>query len=382
MTGLTPTGFNRKRLVEILADLEAAQKAIFGENIDLNPESRFGQINGVLSEAISDAWEDEDKVYLSFIPASSSKNSLSDLVQLNGITRDDGDNSTVTGTITGTPGLSIPAGNKASVVGTEEVFVTLDTIVIPAGGSIDVAMSSEEEGAIEAAAGTLTQIETPIFGWTSITNAADASLGRLDETDPELKIRREESTSAGGNNLADACAAQLKNLDGVTDAIVIDNKKNVVDSNGLDPHTFAPVVIGGQAVDIADVVWANTPQGIDSFGALTEAITDGQGFPQDVKYSRAADVEIHFKLDLTTNANYPGDGDAQVKAAVVAYGQANFKIFQDVITSRFYTPINTIPGVIGVEVFIGLSASPGTTANIPISFDEISRYDISRINII
>lgn len=383
MSGLTSSGFDRKRLVDILADIEAAEKAIFGENIDLNPESRFSQLNGIIAEAISDAWQNQEDVYNAFIPSSASGTSLSNLVQLNGIQRRDGENSTVTATITGTVGLLIPQGSLASVTGTEELFVTLDDLTIPAGGSGDVAMASVEEGPIEAAAGTLTNIETPIFGWTSITNAADASLGQLEETDAELRVRREASVAAGGNNLADTLAAQLNNLDGVTTAIVIENKTDIVDANGLDPHTFAPVILGGAANAIADIIWSNTPQGIDSFGALSEIITDAQGFSQTINYSRPSEVDIYFKVDITTTSEYPGDGDAQIKAAIVAYGEANFGIYDDVILSQFYTPINTIPGIVGIVLTMNTTGPPVTeTANITIDFDEISNYDIANISIV
>jgi len=396
MSGLTAAGFDRKRLVDILADLEAAQKVIFGDSIDLNPESRFGQLNGIIAEAISDAWEDEESVYNAMYPSTAQGSSLSNVVQFNGIERRDGTNSTVTATVTGTVGLTIPAGSQASVTGTEEVFETLDTVVIPAAGFIDVAMSSVNEGPVAAAVGTLANIETPIFGWTAITNAAAATLGQLEETDPKLRVRREASTAAGGNNLADALAAQLKNLDGMTDAVVIENKTNIVDANGLDPHTFAPVVLGGDEDDIAATVWANTPQGIDSFGALSKIITDGQGFPQTVNYSRAADLDIYIKLDLTTNANYPSNGDDLVKAAVIQYTQdgtvngelpdetfVGYKIGMDVILSRFYTPVNIVPGIIGIVITMNTTGAPVVeTANITVPFDEISAYDIANISIV
>jgi len=383
MSGLTAQGFERKRLIDILSGPEAAQKLIFGDNINLDPESRFGQLNGIIAEAISDQWEGQENIYYAMYPSTAQGVQLSNVVQLNGINRDSGDNSTVTATVTGTAGLSIPAGSLASVTGTEEVFETLDTVIIPAAGFIDVAMASVDEGAIEAVAGTLVNIETPIFGWTAITNAADANPGRLEETDPELRIRREASTAAGGNNLADACAAQLNNLDDVTSAIVIDNKTDIVDANGLDPHTFAAVAIGGAAAEIAGVVWSNTPQGIDSFGGLSEVITDGQGFSQTVNYSRAADIDIYFKVDITTNSDYPGDGDAQIKAAIVAYGEANFGIYNDVILSAFYTPINSVPGIIGIILTMNKTGAPVVeTANITIAYNEISRYNIADISII
>lgn len=385
MSGLTANGFDRKRLVDILADIEAAEKAIpeFGENIDLTPESRFSQLNGIIAEAISDAWENQEDVYNAFRAAFSQGISLSDLVQLNGIERDDGNNSTVTATVTGTVGLSIPVGSQASVVGTEAKFETLDTVVIPGAGFIDVAMSSVDEGTIAAVAGTLTQIETPIFGWSAITNTLDAVLGRLEETDAELRVRREDATAAGGNNISDALAAQLNNLNGVTDAIVVNNRTDIVDANGLDPHTFAAVLVGGTEADIIEVIWSNTPQGIDSFGALTAQITDGQGFLQDVNYNRGADIDIYFKLTLVTDSNYPADGDDQVKAAVVAYGEANFGLNDDVILSQFYTPINTIPGITSITINMNDTGAPVVeTVNITILFDEISRYDAADISIV
>jgi len=314
------------------------------------------------------------------------------LVQFNGITRKDGQNSTVTATVTGTVGLSIPAGSLASVVGTEKVFETLDTVVIPGAGFIDVAMASVEKGPIEAAIGTLTQIETPIFGWSSITNAAAASLGQLEETDVELRIRREASTSAGGNNINDALAAQLNNLDGVTDAKVFDIK-----TIGIIPlGYFAAVIIGGAVADIATIIWANTPQGIESLGILSENITDGQGFPQTVYYSRPIEVDIYFELDLTTNSEYPVDGDDQVKAAVVEFAQTGrvndifvdpnffgFGIYDDVILSKFYTPINLIPGITEITIYMNKTGAPVVeTANIPISYIEISTYDTANISIV
>jgi len=58
-----------------------------------------------------------------------------------------------------------------------------------------------------------------------------------------------------------------------------------------------------------------------------------------------------------------------------------FKIGQDVIVNLMYTPINTIPGVIGVEILVGLSPNPTTSNNISISAPEIARFDSSRIEV-
>jgi len=380
MSGLSAAGFERKRLIDIKAEIEASLKLAFGDNIDLEPQSGFGQFVGILSEALSDYWESQENTYNSQYPSTAQENQLSNVVMYNGIERQNATNSTVMATISGVAGTVITVGSKASVVLTGDVFVTLTEVIIPGGGSISVPMQAEETGPIKASSGTLTVIETPIFGWTGITNSLDALVGRKEETDAELRVRRELSTQALGQNLVDSLFGQLLNIDGVEDAIVISNGTNAP-VDGIPAHQFLSSIIGGDNDEIAAVIWDNTPQGILSFGATTVVITDDQGFLQDVKFTRPDDVDIYFKIDITTDDNFPGSGVADIKAAVVAYGIANFKISDDVIRTEFYTPINETPGILTVDLFIGLAPSPTGTANLTIDPDEISRYDVSWVEV-
>ena len=381
MSGLSASGFERKRLIDIKTDIENRLKLIFGDNIDLEPQSGFGQFVGLESEAISDQWESQENVYNSQYPSTAQKVQLSNVVMYNGIERQNATNSTVTATLGGTAGTPIPVGSKGSVNTTGKVFETLSEVIIGAGGSVNVAMQAEDTGAIEAAAGTLTVIETPIFGWTSITNSADALVGRAEDTDAELRERRELSTQALGQNLVDSLFGQLLNVDGVEDAVVISNGTDAP-VGGLPAHQFLSSIIGGDNDEIAQIIWNNTPQGILSYGVTTVAITDDQGFSQDVKFTRPGDVNIYFKIDITVDTNvFPGTGEADIKAAVVAYGLANFKISDDVIRTEFYTPINGVPGILTIDLFIGLAPSPAGTANLTIDPDEISRYATARVEV-
>lgn len=380
MSGLTASGFDRKRLTDIKTDIETALKLAFGDNIDLDPQSGFGQFVGILSEALSDQWESQENTYNSQYPSTAQANQLSNVVMYNGIERQEATNSTISSvTISGTNGTVIPAGSKASVASTGAIFIT-DSEVTISGGTATVDVTSEETGAIESAIDTLTVIETPIFGWTAITNPNAAIAGREEETDAELRIRREQSTQALGQNLVDALFGQLLNLDDVEDAVVISNGTDAP-VGGIPAHQFLTSILGGGNAEIAEAIWQNTPQGILSFGTTTVVHTDTQGFPQDVKFTRPDDVDIYFKIDITVDGSFPGTGEADIKAAVVAYGETTFKISDDVIMSEFYTPINTVPGITSIDLFIGLGASPAGTANITIDPDEVSRYDTTRVEV-
>lgn len=379
--GLSPEGFNRKRLADIKAELEASYKLIFGDNIDVTPQSVFGQIIGIHSEREADLWEQSEFVYNAFYPSTAQGVQLSNLVPLNGITRQEATSSTVTITCGGTNGTIIPAGSIVSTSDTKEQFVSLANGTI-AGGTVNIAFKSVTAGAIEATSGTLTVIDTPIFGWATANNVSDATVGQDKETDAELRIRRSQSTQALGQNLIDSLYGQILDIDNVTSALVISNGTDITDANGIPPHQFLTVIEGGSVQEIANTIWINTPQGIASHGSLTEIIVDSQGFPQDIKYSRPAEILIYFKLTISTNGDFPATGQDDIKAAMALYGQSNFGIGDDVLLSKFYTAINSVPGVTSIDLRVGLSASPTGTANIVIDVEEISKYDTTRIELI
>jgi len=380
MSGLSALGFVRKRLTDIKTEIETALKNVFGQNIDVTPQSGFGQIIGIFSEAISDQWENQEFVYNSQYPSTAHGNQLSNVVMYNGITRHLATNSTVEATLNGVQGTVIPIGSKASVTGTGGVFVTTEAVTIPIGGSDTANMNSENKGAITALAGTLTNIETPIFGWAAVTNVSDAAVGSDEETDAELRARRILSTQALGQNLIDSLFGQLIDILGVEDAVVKDNK-TAAPVDGIPAYQFLVSILGGANADIAAVIWANTPQGIASSGTTMVYHTDDQGFPQPVKFTRPGGIDIYFKIDITVSSDFPGAGVSDIQEAVVAYGEANFKISDDVIMSEFYTPTNTIPGILTIALFIGLAASPAGTSNLVIAIDEVSRYDTTRVEV-
>lgn len=380
--GMTPEGFNRKRLATIKENIEERLREVFGTNIDLQAQSIFGQYVGSIGEQIADQWESQENVYLSQYPNTAQGQQLSNAVKFNGLTRQDAESSTVTATITGTSGTVIPVGSKAATSDTGAVFVSLTEVTIGVGGTVDVEMESEDTGAIEAAAGTLTVIKTPVFGWTSVDNLNDADIGRDEEDDVDLRERQADSTLAAGQNNSDSLFGQLRNLDNVSDAVVLENKTNTTDSNGIPPHQFESVVKGGTDADIAQTVWTNTPSGIQSFGLEMVEVTDAQGFTQEVYFSRPTDIDIYVIVNITVDTEtFPSGGEDDIKDAIVLYGSENFLISDDVIYTRLYTPINETPGIITTDLKIGTSYPPGLTSNIPIGVRLISNWELANVEV-
>lgn len=383
--GVSPEGFKRKRLDQLLEELNAEVKSIFGDNFNVSPESPDGQVNGVISESNANLWEIAEDAYNAFNPSAATGASLSNLVQLNGITRLPATSSRTQLTLTGAPSTLIPAGSLVSTSDTGEQFATEVDVTLDGAGNGTVFASALVTGPIEVLAGTLTVIDTPITGWVSATNLADADVGTNEETDVELRARRERSVATDAQAIIDAIFAAVANVPGVTQTVVLENDTDVTDGNGLPPHSFQVITVGGVDEDIGDAIWLKKPAGILSFGNTTVQIIDSQGIPHNISFSRPTEVDIYVTVTLNTFAEYPANGDDLIKQAIVDYANGElvagrgFSLGDDVVYTRLYTPINSVQGHEITDLRIGTSPSPTGTVNIPIATTEISNFLVVNI---
>jgi uncharacterized phage protein gp47/JayE len=246
---------------------------------------------------------------------------------------------------------------------------------VPSGSAT---LEAEDIGEKTAPARALTVIENPITGLDNVVNVADALVGRDIEDDASLKQRRENSLQRAGAGTLGAILSILADLDGVTAVVGFENTA-LIEVDGRPPKSFEMVVQGGDLDEIATEIFENKPAGIETFGSITRPLTDSQGFAQTVKFSRPTGIEIWVEIDLSVDANYPADGDDQVQAAIVAFGNG-LGIGQDVIVfPKLICSIDSIPGITDVEIRVGTSASPTASDNIQVDAAEISEWDTSRV---
>lgn len=236
-----------------------------------------------------------------------------------------------------------------------------------------------DSGIIVQPANTIDTILTPMLGWDSVNNPVAATPGEDRETDEELRLRFRNGKFDRATNTLDSIYSALINLDNVSEVTIYENDTSVVDGNGVPAHSFLPIVSGGLSTDIANAIWDNKPVGILSYGNTTVSISDIQGSPHDISFSRPDPVVIYISMNITTDVNFPANGNDAIKSALIDYFTANFGTGDDVIYSRLYTPINSIPGHEVVSLTIGTSPSPVGTSNVVISFDEIASLNTTNI---
>ncbi len=388
MAGYGPTGFERKRLPEILADKNQAQKAALGQDLNLDPETPDGQISGLMALSDDQLWQIAEFAVDATNPDNATEATLSNLVKLNFIQRLDASATLLVFTMTGTPGLSIAAGQRIGEESGSLVAVTTASFTFAATGVAQVAGRLEETGPIDVETDSLIDIKTPQAGWFTATNASPSVRGRNRETDSELRLRRARSVGTNSQNMIDSMRGKLANLDGVSHTNVIQNQGDSLDANGLAGHSFEAIVAGGDTNSIAQVIWDTFPLGIGIQGLTSGVAIDAQLRLQTVPFTRPAQVPSYVKVTLKKRPGYPANGATTIKQNIKAYAEGSlvadrgFFAGDSVIYTELYTPVNTVPYQELVSVEIGRSPATVSEANLTITIREYSYFDVDNISVV
>ncbi len=375
-------GYKRERLEDFQLEITEGYKLIFGDNIDMSGDSQDGQIAAIMAEIFSNIDQDVESIYKSFDPSQSQGTSLSILVLLNGLTRKAKGFSTVTISVTGTDSTIIPEGKIVSTSDSGERFVISAPITISGGVGTGLAIA-ELSGAVQAVASTLTIIETPVTGWATVTNPSDANVGQEEESDQDLRIRRRKSTAILARNVVEAIFAKLLDIETVIAVKVLENVEDEFDEEtGIRAHGIRCIIQGGTDEEIVDVIFDNKTGGSPTDGTIKSSKVNSQGQNIEIRYDRPTDSNIYITIDVTKFADYPIDGDDQIKQEIVNYfetEETSLTIGDDVIASEIYRPAYRVQGFSSSGLRIGTSASPTESDDIVIDFDGLARFDTSRI---
>jgi len=128
--GLTSTGFSAKRFSDVVESLQARAKAVFGDDINVTPESVFGQFISTLSYELAGIWELGEATYNAFNPLSAEGQQLDDLCTEVGITRQAAAGTRVNVEYIGDIGTAIPNTTVVSntITGDQYQASVTDTI--------------------------------------------------------------------------------------------------------------------------------------------------------------------------------------------------------------------------------------------------------------
>lgn len=393
MSTFDDTGLTVDRQDEILAALFADLISAFGANSKQEARSVFGNLMNLLSESTADQNEVIEYVAGLFDPASAVRIALTRLVQLNGITRIPETKSTGTVQVTAAAGggCTVLLGSLVSDPATDIQVKILANVVLLAGETKPVAAEAVIPGDTAISASTLTQIDTPITNWESVTNAAAFTTGQSEETDPQLRYRRQITVESPGTGNLPAIYGVLAALESTVNQKVYDNTGDAVDADGVPPGNVWCIVQGGSDAEIVEQIFSRVGGGINTFGSTTVSHPDPvTGEDYDVSFTRATEISIEVWIQRFVDpALYPANGDDLIKQAVVDYFAGDFtinsvsfrgfRIGDDVVQGLLYTPVGSIPGITsipGIWIY-----APGYTSDYSDDDIWISKSSIASIGL-
>ncbi len=573
MAGLTANGFVTKQQDTIKTEIENELRTAFGQSINLQPESVFGQLVGIMSGQLAEIWQLDEAIYDSQYPSGAEGTSVDNILALNNMKRLPASPTVTAPVINGVPGLVcygtaatvIPAGSLISVFGqpTFQFTIDFDITILPAvdaiqnifftsvpdsgawkitlnghitgslaydisSGALQTALrllagysdvtvtgsftigftinfigssggmpqplaiitnntlltgstsvntnvveaqagavaqgagsaTATQNGPLPAPANTITVIDTPVSGWTSVNNPLDALPGSNLESDTEAMVRRASLLQAQGNGPIQAIVQKVRLLPGVEQAVGFENLylaaqqllsysstptsgsyKLVLNGNstptisysataaniqtairtlsgysdvlvtgdaqfgftidfngsqggqeqplftfinntlsdgspvtidiefGLPGKSFQVVVLGGEDLAIATSIFNSKPAGIQTYGAVSQVVTDDAGNVYTINFSRPDEVAVYITVDLDVDQDtFPPDGVSQIQQELIAIGNA-IPIGGTIVgfgTNGLIGAFNNILGISSYDMKFGLAPSPSTDTNIPL----------------
>ena len=399
MATINDAGAALTTLREYLSQVESAYLAI-DSGWNLEPESPDGMAIRVWSELLANLDEQLQAAYASVDPSTAVGVQLDRIARISGISRQIATFSTATVVFSGSDGVVIPSGTEVRNVETDTTWAT-DTTAEISSGEATVNVTCTAAGSEPAAAGDLSEIVNPIGGVSGVTNPDAASLGRDRETDAAFRARRRASVGAPGKNQIDSTFGRTANVDGVNNARIYENRTNSADGNGLDPHSMAIFVDGGDAVAVAEAI-ANTKApgcGLNENNSypnkVQESVTTDQGNPLTVTFFRpelvTAYVEVQIDGAISTSTM-----DA-IKAAIIEYASADY--FGEAVSgfdktgfgigaiakaSKLYTPVNRVIGESAAvdSILLGTSAGSINQSQIDPGFNGLTVFEESAISVV
>lgn len=387
MASVTDEGLVIRTKAEILADIFARwrSKPALGADFLSNPDTPQTQIAEPIAEMFAELEEALQALTAAFSRAGAYSQWLDDAGERVGVPRRRQTRSTVTATVGLNAGVTLPAGSQASdSTDPEELYETLLDVsnTTSSPGTFDVEMQAVTPGSDTfVIAGQLSVIATPFAGWTSVTNAADAEEGTDLEADEPYRVRIAQALSTAGTGTVDAIRSAILVLDGVVSASVLANTTSVVDSDGVAPHAFEAVVLGGNEDAIAQAIWENKPAGIYADGSVTSGVAfDSLDQPHVVRFSRPTEVPIYIDFVLDVDSDYPGH--AAFKEAAVLEFREWHGLGADVLRFKLADLTFNISGVVNITTLeLGFSPNPAGTADLTIDARELATFDTSRITV-
>jgi uncharacterized phage protein gp47/JayE len=306
---LTANGLTLKTQAELIADLTAFLKGIYGINIDVTAGSPDANAINIYCQGATDIRTIIQQVFTSFDPDQAIGTILWQRVGINGIQVQGGTYTTTPVSVTTDRALNLygldqttnpvyyvtdNAGNKWNLITTQSVS---------GPGTASYQFQAANTGAISVLPNTITVPGLIVLGVTAINNPTIIGTisGINQETDAALKIRRQQSVSLPSQGFQQGTQAALGNVPGVSYAKVYENYGQANPPYASPLNSIYAVISGSAAAaDIANAIYVNRTEGCNMKGDQTYNVTQPDGTLFTIQWDIVVGIEVFIRFTATS----------------------------------------------------------------------------------
>ena len=309
---------------ELVTFFTTQYQKIYGSDINLASDSPDGQMMNINIQSILDLQDLLVQIYNMFDPDNAIGVILDQRVAINGIQRQNGTFTITNVTIITTQSVNLygldqtaqPTYTVSDNAGTLwELQVT--QLGVPAGTHV-FSFQAAVPGAQFTTPNTITVPVTIVLGVDSVNNPTTyTTLGVNEETDAQLKIRRQKSVSLSSQGYLAGLLAALENISGVSSAFVYENKTNFTNTDGVPGHSIWVIVAGtGSNADIAQAIYTKRNAGCGMFGQTTYTVTQVDGSPFTLQWDTVVSQNMFIAFTATSINGSTAPNIAAIRAGL------------------------------------------------------------------
>lgn len=280
---LSSTGLTTATQAELVTEFTDGMESIYGADIILTPDSPDGQMMMIYIQDSLDVRDLLTQIFNGFDPDQAVGSVLDQRVAINGIQRKGGTYTltevylTISGNVTlyGLDQSVQPVYTVADSAGNQWELLT--TNVNPTTGNY--LFQAANPGAVLTVPNTITVPVTVVLGVMSINNPATyVTLGVNEESDAELKIRRQKSVSLPSQGYLAGLYAALQAVDGVDYVYIEENTGSTPNGDLVPGHSIWVIVSGtGSAEEIAAAIYNERSAGCGMYGSQSYGVIQADG---------------------------------------------------------------------------------------------------------
>lgn len=257
----------------------------------------------------------------------------------------------------------------------------------------NILFESMEYGPIVIADGLIKEMVTLDTGIREVRNDIAPVLGRFEADDIEARQNFVKRVATRSKNMIESITAEIyHSVDNVISVAGYENDTEMIDDEGRPPKSVEFIVDGGDAGDIANIIYQKKTNGIRAFGNVLMDVSDTFGNIHKVGFNRPDYLYVWLKIRITGKHGKPmAPNFIQMAQDSIIEDTKDLQVGDSVYLQTYLAGIyERVVSVSMVDILTYAATSEKyipveeeyTSGNVMVSHRQKAVFDISRIEVI